>query len=96
MPLNELAVPNRVVGVRSVKRALLAGNLRKLFLAADARTSLVEGLERMAREAGIKVEWADSMVLLGRACAIGRGAAAAGIAIRKDSPLTKTGDLKEQ
>jgi len=96
MPLNELAVPNRLVGVRSVKRALLAGNLRKLFLAADARTSLVEDLERMAREAGIQVEWADSMVMLGRACAIGRGAAAAGVAIRKSSPIIGTGDLKEQ
>jgi len=83
VPLNELAVPNRLVGARSVRRALQSGNLKKLFLAADARASLVEDLQKMAEEAGIKVEWADSMTILGRACAIGRGAAAAGIAIRK-------------
>ena len=83
MPLNELAVPNRLVGARSVRRALQSGTLKKLFLAADASSSMVKDLEKMAEEAGIKVEWAESMVILGRACAIGRGAAAAGIAIRK-------------
>lgn len=84
MPLNELAVSNRLVGARSVRRALQSGTLKKLFLAADASSSLVKDLEKMAEEAGIKVEWAESMVILGRACAIGRGAAAAGIAMRKD------------
>lgn len=83
MPLNELAVSNRLVGARSVRRALQSGTLKKLFLAADASSSMVKDLEKMAEEAGIKVEWAESMVILGRACAIGRGAAAAGIAIRK-------------
>jgi len=81
--LNELAVSNRLVGARSVRRALQSGTLKKLFLAADASSSMVKDLEKMAEEAGIKVEWAESMVILGRACAIGRGAAAAGIAIRK-------------
>lgn len=79
MPLNELAVPNRLVGVRSVRKALAAGNLKKLFLAKDARRSLISDLEASAREAGTQIEWAESMVLLGRACAINRGAAAAGI-----------------
>jgi len=83
VPLNELAVSNRLVGARSVRRALQSGTLKKLFLAADASSSMVKDLEKMAEEAGIKVEWAESMVILGRACAIGRGAAAAGIAIRK-------------
>ncbi len=81
--MNELAVSNRLVGARSVRRALQSGTLKKLFLAADASSSMVKDLEKMAEEAGIKVEWAESMVILGRACAIGRGAAAAGIAIRK-------------
>lgn len=80
MPLNELAVANRVVGIRSVRKALLAGRLEKLFIADDARKALVSGLEEEANKAGVVVERAESMILLGRACAIGRGAAAAGVA----------------
>ncbi len=91
MPLNELAVPNRLVGARSVRRALQSGNLKKLFLAADARASLVEDLQKLAEQAGIKVEGAESMASLGRACAIGRGAAAAGIASRKGPPVAGQG-----
>ncbi len=94
MPLNELAVPNRLVGTRSVRKAIQAGVLRKIFLAADAKGSMVKDLERMARESGIKVEWAESMVILGRACAIDRGAAAAGLTIRKGPPITGAEDLK--
>lgn len=94
MPLNELAVPNRLVGTRSVRKALQSGVLRKVFLAADARGSLVKDLERMARESGVKVEWADSTAILGRACAIDRGAAAAGIVIRKGPPITGAEDAK--
>jgi large subunit ribosomal protein L7A len=79
VPLNKLAVPNRVVGVRAVRKKLDAGRLSRLFLARDAQDSIVSGLARDAQKAGIPVEWADSMIVLGRACAISRGAAAAGI-----------------
>ncbi|MDO9508130.1 MAG: ribosomal L7Ae/L30e/S12e/Gadd45 family protein [Thermovirgaceae bacterium] len=92
MPLNELAVANRVVGIRSVKKALLAGTLKKLFLAGDARRSLISGLEEGAKKAEIPVESVESMILLGRACAISRGAAAAGIARCGESPLRSSGD----
>ncbi len=92
MPLKELAVVNRVVGIRSVKKALLAGTLKKLFLAGDARRSLVSGLEEAAKKAGVPVESVESMILLGRACAISRGAAAAGIVLWEDSPLRSSGD----
>ncbi|GAB6280104.1 MAG: ribosomal L7Ae/L30e/S12e/Gadd45 family protein [Thermovirga sp.] len=80
MPLDELAVANRVVGIRAVRKALNAGRLKKLFIADDARRALVAGLEEDAQKAGVPVERAQSMIMLGRACAISRGAAAAGIA----------------
>lgn len=92
MPLNELAVANRVVGIRSVKKAFLAGTMKKLFLAGDARRSLVSGLEEAAKNAGVPVESVESMILLGRACAISRGAAAAGIVRWGDTPLRSSGD----
>lgn len=80
LPLNELAVPNRVTGERQVRRALDAGRLRKLFIAEDADPSLTRTLEEEARRQNIPVERVDSMLRLGRACAITRGASAAGIA----------------
>jgi large subunit ribosomal protein L7A len=86
VPLNELAVANRLIGVRTVRKALADGRLKKLFLAEDARRSLICDLEAEAREAGVQVEWVEAMVLLGRACAISRGAAAAGIEGRKGAP----------
>ena len=79
MPLNELAVPNRVTGERQVRRTLKAGRLRKLFIAEDADPSVIGNLEEEARRHNIPVERVDSMLRLGRACAITRGASAAGI-----------------
>ncbi len=79
LPLNELAVPNRVTGERQVRRLLRAGELRKVFIALDADASVISGLEEEARNANIPVERVDSKLILGRACAIARGASAAGI-----------------
>lgn len=79
MSLNELAVPERVTGVRQVRRRLEAGELQKLFIARDADEALVAPLEAEARRRGIPVERADDMIRLGRACAISRGASVAGL-----------------
>ncbi len=79
LPLNELAVPNRVTGERQVRRTLAGGRLRKLFIAEDADPSVIKNLEEEARRQNIPVERVDSMLRLGRACAITRGASAAGI-----------------
>ena len=79
MPLNELAASNRIAGERQVRRMLKAGRLRKLFLADDADPLVVRSLEEEALRLNIPVERAESMVRLGRACAISRGASAAGI-----------------
>ena len=80
LSLNELAVPNRVTGERQVRRMLKAGRLQKLFLAEDADPSVIKNLEEEARRMNIPVERVENMVRLGRACAITRGASAAGIA----------------
>ncbi|MBO8154181.1 ribosomal L7Ae/L30e/S12e/Gadd45 family protein [Thermovirga sp.] len=79
MPLHELAVPYRVVGTKAVRKALSRGSLKKVFIAKDAEPSIVDGLWEQAASLGVEVEWADSKVVLGRACAIDRPASAAGI-----------------
>lgn len=79
MPLSDLATPRCVVGARQVHKKLLAGELEKVFLARDADPSLVQSILVEAQRQSLMVEWADSMKLLGRACAIQCKTAAAGI-----------------
>ena len=85
MPLCGLASPDRVVGLHQVQRKLQTGELRKLFLAKDAEFRLVQALEEEALQRGLDVEWVDEALLLGRACAISRSAAAAGLKKRSAS-----------
>ena len=79
MPLNELAVPERVVGDREVRRAMEKGILRKIFVATDSDEKLIKSAREAAAYRGIEVEEADSKLKLGRACAIDRPAAVAGL-----------------
>ena len=79
MPLNELAVPERVVGEREVRRAIEKGILRKVFVTADSDERVIKPVREAAVVLGLEVEEVDSKLKLGRACAIGRPAAAAGL-----------------
>ena len=79
MPVNELAVPERVVGEREVRRAIEKGLLRKLFVAADGDEKVTKPVRETAVGLGVQVEDVDSKLKLGRACAIDRPAAVAGL-----------------
>ncbi|MBQ9528246.1 MAG: ribosomal L7Ae/L30e/S12e/Gadd45 family protein [Fretibacterium sp.] len=79
MPLNELAVPERVIGEKEVLKALERGTLRKLFVAMDSDPARLTPILRRAEAAGVEIERTDSRVVLGRACAIDRSAMAAGL-----------------
>ncbi|MDR1730786.1 MAG: ribosomal L7Ae/L30e/S12e/Gadd45 family protein [Synergistaceae bacterium] len=79
MPLNELAVTERIAGEREVRRALEKKNLKKLFIALDSDLAGAGELEEAAKTAGVEVEKVDSKLKLGRACAIDRPAAVAGL-----------------
>jgi large subunit ribosomal protein L7A len=85
VPLNELAVTERVTGEREVRRALEKGALRKLFVALDSDAAIFEKLVEKAEAMGVEVERVDSKLRLGRACAIDRSAAAAGLLRRNGS-----------
>ena len=79
MPLNELAVPERIVGEREVCRAIEKGILRKVFVAADSDEKITKSVREAATGLGLDVEEVDSKLKLGRACAIDRPAAVAGL-----------------
>lgn len=79
MPLNELASALRIAGFNSVKRELFEKRLQKLFVAKDAELCEVNELIAEAEKQGIEVEFAESRIYLGRACAISRPASVAGL-----------------
>ena len=73
--LEELAQAQRVVGAKQTRRALNAGQVKKLFLAKDADPALTAPLAELARSAGIPVEEGATMAQLGEACKIAVAAA---------------------
>lgn len=77
--LEELKDVQRVTGAKQTRRALAAGQVKRLFLAKDADPALTAPLAQMAREAGIPVEEGATMAQLGAACGIAVGAACAAV-----------------
>ncbi len=79
--LEELTQARRVVGAKQTRRALNAGQVRRLFLAQDADPALVDPLAELARSAGVPVEKGVTMAQLGAACRIAVGAACCAVLI---------------
>lgn len=73
--LEELKNVQRVTGAKQTRRALAAGQVKRLFLAKDADPALTAPLADQARSAGIPVEEDSTMAQLGAACGIAVGAA---------------------
>ena len=69
-----------VVGAKQLKKAILGGAARQVFLAQDADPAVTEPLEALCCQNGIPYVFVRSMAELGRACRIEVGAAAAAIA----------------
>ena len=68
-----------VVGSKQLKKALLSGRVRYVFLAENADPAITEPLEVMCGEKNIQITWVSSMTELGQKCGIEVGAAAAAV-----------------
>ena len=79
--MEELTQARRVVGAKQTRRALAAGQVKKLFLAKDADPALTAPLAELARAAGVAAEEGATMAQLGAACQIAVGAACCAILI---------------
>lgn len=71
----------RIVGTKQTLKALLAGEVKLVYLARDADDRVTRPIRDLAERRGIELVEVDSMATLGRACEIDVGAAAA--ALRK-------------
>ena len=68
-----------VVGSKQLRKALLSGRARYVFLAENADPAITEPLEWMCGEKNIQITWVSSMAELGKVCGIEVGAAAAAV-----------------
>ena len=66
-----------VVGAKQIRKALVAGRAKEVFLAKNADPAITEPIEAQCRSNGILCSWVKSMTDLGQACGIEVGAAAA-------------------
>jgi len=77
--LAELGSGKVVVGSKQLRKALLAGRARYVFLAENADPRLTESIEEMCIQSSVQYSWVPSMADLGSACGIEVGAAAAAV-----------------
>ena len=70
----ELAVKEKVVGLKQVRRALHQHTARRVYLACDADPAITDPVADGCASAGIPVETEYTMAQLGKACRITVGA----------------------
>ncbi len=79
--LQQLRTANRIVGVKQIRKALMKGTARQVFLARNADPNLTEEVLNLCSQRDVPCTWVSSMESLGNACGINVGAAAAAIII---------------
>ena len=77
--LEKLKAANKIVGIKQLRKALLASHVETVFLADDADPGLTEPLLALCRAQQVRVVSVSTKRELGQACGIEVGAAAAGI-----------------
>lgn len=68
-----------IVGAKQMKKALVTGRVKAVFLAQNADPALTEPIEAICRQQNIHCTWVHSKIELGQACGIDVGAAAAAV-----------------
>ncbi len=70
-----------IIGAKQLHKALNRGGVRQVFLALDSDPSITEPLAQKCRNMGVPFFRVSRMLLLGKACGIDVGAAAAGVRV---------------
>ena len=68
-----------IAGAKQLRKALLAGRAKQVFLSKDADPAITEPLEQLCAEKNVPCRWVRRMSDLGAAAGIDVGAAAAAI-----------------
>ena len=73
----EIRHENLIVGAKQLKKALRAGRVKSVYLAADADPAITEQVADLCEANNIPFAWIKTMAELGKICGIDVGAAAA-------------------
>ena len=76
MSLNDIRNNNKVIGSKQVKKAVVKGLARKVYLALDAEPHIIGPLRELCCQHEVEVEEIEKMEELGNACGIEVGSAA--------------------
>lgn len=68
-----------IIGTKQTVKALKSGIVQEVIVAKDANDRMTEKIVHLALEKGIRIEFADSRLKLGKAYGINVGAAAVAI-----------------
>lgn len=77
--LEKLRNSNKVVGTRRLVRAVLAGQVSEVYLAADADLFILRQVKDACNQANVRIFEVESMKQLGEACGVEVKTASAGI-----------------
>ena len=77
--LPDLTCDKVVVGAKQLKKALLSGRTKQVYLAENADPAITDPIAELCRQNSIMPIWVSSMADLGQACGIEVGAAAAAV-----------------
>lgn len=77
--LPDLSREKTVVGTKQLRKALLNGSAKQVYLAQNADPALTAPLETLCLQTNTPYSWTASMADLGSACGIEVGAAAAAV-----------------
>ena len=77
--LPDLSGEKTLVGAKQLRKALLAGRAKAVYLADNADPAVTGPLEELCRQRDLQPIRVPSMQALGRACGIEVGAAAAAV-----------------
>lgn len=82
MSLEQLkTASHKTIGAKQTLKGIEAARLQVVYVAKDADERVTRPLVELALSKGISVEWVETMQLLGKACGIQVGSAAAGLAV---------------
>ena len=79
MSLDDLPKGRWVTGVKQTERAILQGNVLKVYAASDVEDRVIASLRALCLEKEIPFLQVENSALLGKACGIAVKAAAAGV-----------------
>ena len=74
---SRLSGKRTVAGAKQLRKAVLSGAAKEVFLAENADPAITEPIEALCQQHNVAYAWVRSMTDLGQACGIEVGAAAA-------------------